>query len=107
VRTILDGIAEDEERHAELAWRTVAWALGAGGGEVATALREAAKKLRDELDGEEATAASGPDLSAHGALGEAERRTIRRRAVAEVVLPCLSALLGARPAAEAPHPTRS
>ncbi len=48
VRAILTRIAEDEERHAELAFRTVAWALGTGGDEVARGLDEALAALRDE-----------------------------------------------------------
>ena len=95
VREILERIAEDEERHAELAWRTVAWALAAGGHAVVGAVRDAARSLRDEPDAGPGVAA-GPDLSAHGALGEAERRAIRARAIAEVALPCLDALLAAR-----------
>ncbi len=37
VRAALAGIAADEARHAELAWRTVAWAMDTGG----PAVREA------------------------------------------------------------------
>jgi hypothetical protein len=91
VRAVLDRLAEDEERHAELAWRTVAWALAEGGAPVAHALRGAAETLGREPD--EEVGAEAPDLSAYGALDEAARRSIRRRAVAEVVLPCLDALL--------------
>ncbi len=36
---VLARIAEDEERHAELAWRTLAWALDAGGDDVRRALQ--------------------------------------------------------------------
>src|SRR5262249_21588545 len=39
VRAVLSRIADDEERHAELAFRTVAWAARAGGEPVARALR--------------------------------------------------------------------
>jgi hypothetical protein len=42
VRDVLEAIADDEERHAELAWKTVAWALRAGGGEVRDAIATAA-----------------------------------------------------------------
>ena len=107
VRTLLERIAEDEERHAELAWRTVAWAIRAGGDEVASALRDAAATLVAELT--EGDAPADPegalDLTAHGALGDAARRTIRRRAIAEVVSPCAEALLatvGTQPAVERP-----
>jgi len=94
VSAILARIAEDEERHAELAWRTVAWALRTGGEEVAGTLREAAAALVAEVAASEVTAAaSEQDLAAHGALGETARRAVRSRAVTEVVIPCLEALL--------------
>jgi hypothetical protein len=94
VGAILDRIAEDEERHAELAWRTVAWALAEGGAGVARAVRAAAEALGDEGGGAGDEAGS-PDLSTYGALGEVERRAIRWQAIAEVVRPCLDALLSA------------
>jgi hypothetical protein len=95
VRATLTRIAEDEERHAELAFRTVAWALSAGGPQVARALSQATETLGAELaaDAPPAPAAVEPDRSAHGALSEAARRVIRRRALAEVVLPCAEAML--------------
>lgn len=40
-RTAFARIADDEERHAELAFRILAWALRVGGDEVAVALRQA------------------------------------------------------------------
>ena len=39
VRAALDRIAADETRHAELAWRTVAWAIARGGEVVREAVR--------------------------------------------------------------------
>jgi hypothetical protein len=83
-------MAEDEERHAELAWRTVAWTLASGGAPVLRALEGAVATLRCE---------PGPDgvglndaLSRHGALGPAAQRTVRRRSIDEVVLPCAASL---------------
>jgi hypothetical protein len=100
VRAVLSRIAADEERHAELAWRTVAWALGAGGRDVARALAAALEALRAEPDAREP--AEGSSLAAFGVLDAASRREIRRRALAEVVLPCAEALLvAANPAPEA------
>lgn len=40
IREVLRGIAEDEQRHALLGWRTVAWALRYGGPAVRTAVAE-------------------------------------------------------------------
>ncbi len=96
VRAVLERIAGDEERHAELAWRTVAWALEAGGAPVARALGAAMRLLEGELAVGAAPVSEAFDLSAHGALGDAARWTLRRRALAEVVLPCADALLAAR-----------
>jgi hypothetical protein len=45
VRTTLEEIAADEERHAELAFRTLAWAVAAGGEEAASAVRNALESL--------------------------------------------------------------
>ena len=41
IASAIDSIADDEERHAELAWRTLAWAVRVGGDEAKTALHQA------------------------------------------------------------------
>jgi hypothetical protein len=72
VRSLLEQMALDEERHAALAWRILAWALARGGDGVASVLRgEAARITR---------IAPADDPGA--------------RALHEVVLPCLEAVLG-------------
>lgn len=45
VRDVLATIATEEARHAQLAWKTLGWALAVGGAPVAAALRD----LRDAL----------------------------------------------------------
>ena len=92
VATALDRIAEDEERHAELAWRTVAWALRSGGQPVREALEAAALALRDALD-EPAPAGRDEDLARHGVLASAQLHALRVRALREVVLTCIQGLL--------------
>ncbi|MBK6460557.1 MAG: ferritin-like domain-containing protein [Myxococcales bacterium] len=72
-REVLSRIAEDEERHAELAFRTVAWALDALGPEAHDALRDAVGQV-------------------HGARDEA---------VIAVALPCVYALLASTRSARA------
>ncbi len=72
VRKVLTTIADDEERHAELAWRTVAWALRAGGDDV-----------RDAI---EATAASA-------FASRSDDDVVR-----EIVRPCIEAALREQPA---------
>ncbi|MFT3765885.1 MAG: ferritin-like domain-containing protein [Minicystis sp.] len=77
-------IAADEQRHAELAWRTLAWLLGSA---------EEAEKSAARRWFEEAIAAAGrdpgPDLLGAGALA-----AVRRQALREVVGPCAEAVLG-------------
>lgn len=102
-------IATDEERHAELAWRTVAFALRSDPEPVKQAILECIQIFTGEL----LDLASGPaeadalDLSAHGVLGVPAQRRIRAAALSEVVLPCLRALLARAQATAAPpilHP---
>jgi hypothetical protein len=45
VRATWELVADDESRHAELAWDTIAWCLGEGGGTVASALEAAIAAL--------------------------------------------------------------
>jgi hypothetical protein len=91
VRHVLATIAEDEARHAELAWRTLAWALAQGGDEVHDALArvfaDAAQHVPD--------AGQLPDdrLAAHGRLGAPGHKQLQRRVLEDVVLPCARALL--------------
>jgi hypothetical protein len=93
VRAALTIIAEDEARHAELAWRTVAWAVRTGGARVRAAVAEALSEL-DRAASIGAEAASDR-LMAHGRLGCADRRAVAARAISEVVRPAARALLDA------------
>ena len=95
LRSTLSRISEDETRHAELAWRTVEWAIARGGRTVADAVRKAFAEATapfmsdvdlDETSGGEAT------LSAHGQLPNALRRRVERMAVREIVLPMARSL---------------
>jgi hypothetical protein len=67
VAAILERIADDEERHVELAFRTLAWAVRTGGAPAQRALEHAIESLHPMI----------------------RSRTI----VADVVLPCALALL--------------
>ncbi|MEZ4311518.1 MAG: ferritin-like domain-containing protein [Polyangiaceae bacterium] len=88
----LRGIAADESRHAELAFRIVAWALASAPEEAAPAVRRALTHLRAELARAparlEVAAGKGP-LADHGVLGTTERARIRRDVLREVVIPAL------------------
>jgi hypothetical protein len=92
VRAVLARIARDETRHAELAWRTAAWALRLPGSsgwalEVPAALAEA------RLDADRVVQ-TGPDLVDHGVIDEPRRKCARRAALDRVIEPCVRALLG-------------
>ncbi|MBX3187992.1 MAG: hypothetical protein KF819_13295 [Labilithrix sp.] len=84
LRELLSGMAEDEERHAELAWRIVAWTLRVGGEDVARTVADARDAVVEEL----VALTHGDAISASDAL----RATVLR----EVVLPCAVALVAAQ-----------
>jgi hypothetical protein len=94
VRAALLGIAADEGRHAELAWRVVAFAVAEGGervrAAVASAFASAAARIPDLPP--DPPVATGL-LEAHGTLGRASARAAMARAMDEVVLPCSRAFL--------------
>jgi hypothetical protein len=91
VRAALAIIAADEARHAELAWRAVAWAVRAGGAPVRAAVAAVLAGL--DCAGVTATPREGP-LDGHGRLEADEQRRVAARAIAEVVQPAARALLG-------------
>jgi hypothetical protein len=102
VREVLAATVEDETRHAELAWRFLAWALEMGGSAVRERVMRSFAGFRpapptpENLD--------GVDLGlfeAHGRMVAGEARAIADRALADVVRPCLCALLERRGSARA------
>jgi hypothetical protein len=108
VRRVLGRIAQDEMRHAELAWRFVAWALARGG----LALKQRLALELGQLEAELLRAPRVLDAAGvpeHGVLSGARQMELRREALAEVVLPCAYALLGgtASGSSERPLPSRS
>ncbi|WP_437737224.1 ferritin-like domain-containing protein [Sorangium sp. So ce1335] len=100
VRSALAAIADDEARHAELAWRFVAWALQTGG----DAVRRAVSAAFDEAlaappppaaaTGAPAATTDAPAaLAAHGRPDAAVLAASRRCAIADVIAPAMRALL--------------
>lgn len=98
VREVLDAVAEEEAVHAELAWRTVAWALREGGDPVRRALVEAS----DQLDaspihfGRTPAKVGAHDralLARHGLIDRPSSDALVRKGLADVVAPCARALL--------------
>jgi hypothetical protein len=100
VREALAMIAADEARHAELAWRIVAWAVEAGGERVRAAVEGVFDMaLRDIGAVAETARRAGKEsdleahLRAHGRLNQKDISAARGRALADVVLPGSRALL--------------
>lgn len=95
VRRVLAGIAEDEARHAELAWRFVAWALARGGAEVREAVVRAfvgAQPVGRAEDAREAPI-DAATWHAHGRLAPRELARTLERGYRDVIAPCARALL--------------
>jgi hypothetical protein len=103
VRRALEAIAEDEARHAELAWRTVAWAIEAGGDCVLVAVEAAFEAAVHRLPSppRRDPSLSADALRAHGRIDGPAVRMLCAQALDDVVLPCARALIEARSVAPA------
>lgn len=82
----LDRIAEDEARHAALAWRTVEWALRTGGPEVRAAVAAAYRTWSPVVP------ATGRDRSGDGWPSDAALAAVVARTQREVIAPAAAAL---------------
>lgn len=97
VRSVLERIVVDETRHAELAWRFVAWALQTASGTPRGA--ELCRLVRATFAAELATADGcsvgqfDREMARHGVLSLPVRQRLRARALRDVVAPCAAALL--------------
>jgi len=104
VRTALKGIAEDEGRHAVLAWRFVRWALEKDPS-LASAVRD---ELASACAAVERSALPTPDRlptdlgSSHGVLPGDIRRRVRAACLQDTVRECGSALLASVRSAPTP-----
>jgi hypothetical protein len=92
VRAALAVIVEDESRHAELAFRFVAWAIASGGALVEAAVARAFVEPVTLPDGGQ-QGEFAAEMAAHGRLDPARREAILRSALREVVWPCANSLL--------------
>jgi hypothetical protein len=96
VVTALRKITRDEARHAELAWRFVAWAVARGGEDVRRAVADGVERAIGATLAMEIQSYDGVDLDAwhaHGRLTCAESRAVAASAIRDVVRPCLEAVL--------------
>ena len=89
LQRVLDGIAEDEARHAELAWRILAWALASSPSTVAPALEAALTTISVTA----ARRRSDLDLSTLGFVSRADENALRAAVLGGIVEPCLRALI--------------
>jgi hypothetical protein len=97
-RAALEKIAADEARHAELAYRFVAWAVASGGDDVrgAVARAFAAAIAADPAVVTGGDAGQARYLHEHGRLRLNEIAQVQRAGLREVVEPCARALVAAR-----------
>jgi hypothetical protein len=91
LRRVHRRIADDEQRHAELAWRALAWMLDGAAdplrADARAAFDAAARAIGDPVD----PVVVAPE---HGLPSGANTGALRRQAMRDVVLPCAAALLG-------------
>ncbi len=98
-RRALARIAEDEERHAELGWRIVAWAVVQGGAPVRRALAASLARVRSTPVPPVPKAVNRARWQQFGRLDESDATAVARAALHDVVVPCARALLDAQLAA--------
>ena len=95
VKKVLERIAADEQRHADLAWRYVAWAISEDASFASVLLSEVVAKRAER----HAATADDRRLLAHGMVTDAVRAEIRERVLRDVVRPTARALTEQRAAA--------
>jgi len=90
VKRVLTIISRDEQRHADLGWQVLAWAVRSS----EEARRTLAELLRSEPKRSEVASRAEPGSGApHGLVGNAREADIESQVMREVVRPCAEALL--------------
>ena len=92
VATALASIAEDEAQHAELAWRTIAWVLSAGGAEVVNVVFAALAGAASAALAARWASPSSSDLHAFGVLDAEAMKALLAAGITGVVEPCARGL---------------
>ncbi|MGH7437821.1 MAG: hypothetical protein ACRENE_19255, partial [Polyangiaceae bacterium] len=86
-------IARDELRHAELAWKTLAWLLESDRVDRRTVRDEVARALQ-EMSSTPPTSDEAGDLAAFGVVTAARRAALRQQAAHDVITRCIDSLVG-------------
>jgi hypothetical protein len=92
VRKVLETIARDELRHAELAWRTLGW-LVVSGRVSRAAVRHGMVQALAEMKSSPVRSATIDDLGTFGVVSDGRRDELRRAAATQVIGRCAEALL--------------
>ena len=95
LRAALEAIAEDEERHAALAWRTLRAAIERGGASVVEAVRDAAAGARPGPGAAAPASLADATLRRCGRLDARAQEQLRRRGWHDVIDPLLRRLVAA------------
>lgn len=90
IARVLRRIADDERRHAELAWSTLAWLRGRYGERVVASARRGFDEARRALELDPAASAARPAL---GVLDALELRALHRQSFEGAVRPIADSLL--------------
>jgi hypothetical protein len=90
VVALLKKVADDEEHHAALAWRTLRWMLQGADDDTLAIARESFKRAVEIMRREPTM--HGPVAKEHGLWSASEIASVRRAALDEVVEPCARAL---------------
>lgn len=97
VEAMLDEIAGDELRHAQLGWRSLRWILDQADEELREFAWSTFDVVMQELASTREVSSSSASLREHGVLDDALREQVRRAGIESLIRPCLSALRGCFP----------
>jgi hypothetical protein len=93
VRRVLQSIAEDESRHAQLAFQVIAFAIAAGGEPVRAAVEQAFRDSSTQMPQPPADVGLAANIAkSHGFIASNDARTAFVRAMDDIVLPLGRAL---------------
>lgn len=93
IAEVLSRVAEEEQRHAALAWRALAWMLNGADDQTLALARDTFQNAMATMRRDPIVA--GPVSREHGLWSGAQIGEVRRKALDEVVAPCAQALLDA------------